>query len=160
MARVNQIAVRLTARTARGNFDACVLGRGARHRVRSLLCSAGAGCTRRAGLHDRASQRASACLRGTAPEQGNRRSNRGFRSTLSTVDVQTTSQASVVGNQISGSANSTGFGTATSRSRFCTVSVVMNGNVVSAVNYAGPTGGLLSRGEQCAYAVEACLPKR
>jgi hypothetical protein len=87
-------------------------------------------------------------------------SGNGFRSTLSTVDVQTTSQASVVGNQISGSANSTGFGTATSRSRFCTVSVVMNGNVVSAVNYAGPTGGLLSRGEQCAYAVEACLPKR
>lgn len=28
---------------------------------------------------------------------------------------------------------------------------------VSAVNYAGPTGGLLTAGEQCAYAVSACV---
>jgi hypothetical protein len=30
---------------------------------------------------------------------------------------------------------------------------------VSAVNYLGPTGGLLSLNEQCAFAVEQCTPK-
>jgi hypothetical protein len=40
--------------------------------------------------------------------------------------------------------------------RFCTINIVMAGGAVSAVNYRGPTGGLLTRGEQCAYAVEAC----
>jgi hypothetical protein len=41
-------------------------------------------------------------------------------------------------------------------SRFCTVNVVMTGGVVSQLNYLGPTGGLLTRGEQCAFAVERC----
>jgi hypothetical protein len=48
----------------------------------------------------------------------------------------------------------TGFGVA--RRRFCTVNVVMTGGHVSQVNYAGPTGGLLTQGEQCAYAVANC----
>jgi hypothetical protein len=34
---------------------------------------------------------------------------------------------------------------------------VMNKGQVAAVNYAGPTGGLLTAGEQCAYAVDACV---
>jgi hypothetical protein len=44
--------------------------------------------------------------------------------------------------------------------RFCTVNIVMAGGSVSAVNYRGPTGGLLTRGEQCAYAVDACVKLR
>jgi len=36
----------------------------------------------------------------------------------------------------------------------------MTGGYVTAVNYQGPTGGLLTCGEQCAYAVEACTKKR
>jgi hypothetical protein len=51
-------------------------------------------------------------------------------------------------------------GTAISSSRFCNVNVVMTGGQVSAVNYAGPTGGLLTAGEQCAYAVDACVKQR
>jgi hypothetical protein len=51
-------------------------------------------------------------------------------------------------------------GTAVSSSRFCRINVVMTGGAVSAVNYAGPTGGLLTGGEQCAYAVDACVAKR
>lgn len=46
--------------------------------------------------------------------------------------------------------------TSTSRSRFCTVNVTMTAGRVSQINYLGPTGGLLTRGEQCAFAVERC----
>jgi outer membrane protein assembly factor BamE (lipoprotein component of BamABCDE complex) len=51
-------------------------------------------------------------------------------------------------------------GSAVSSSRFCNVSVVFSGSQVSVVNYTGPTGGLLTAGEQCAYAVNACVAKR
>jgi hypothetical protein len=44
--------------------------------------------------------------------------------------------------------------------RFCTVNVVMTKAQVTAVNYIGPTGGLLTAGEQCAYAVDACVKPR
>jgi hypothetical protein len=50
--------------------------------------------------------------------------------------------------------------TAISTRRFCKVNVVMVGGAVSTVNYSGPTGGLLSAGEQCAYAVERCAAQR
>lgn len=48
------------------------------------------------------------------------------------------------------------FGTSTSTSRYCKVDIVMNRGRVSRVNYSGPTGGLLTEGEQCAYAVDNC----
>ena len=48
-------------------------------------------------------------------------------------------------------------GTAVSSSRFCNVNIVMTAGLVSAVNYTGPTGGLLTAGEQCAYAVDPCV---
>jgi outer membrane protein assembly factor BamE (lipoprotein component of BamABCDE complex) len=51
-------------------------------------------------------------------------------------------------------------GTAVSSSRFCNINIVMNSGRVTAVNYAGPTGGLLTAGEQCAYAVDACVKKQ
>ena len=41
--------------------------------------------------------------------------------------------------------------------RFCTVNVVMNQSGVTQVNYVGPTGGLLTAGEQCAFAVANCV---
>ena len=41
--------------------------------------------------------------------------------------------------------------------RYCKVDIVMSDDRVSRVNYSGPTGGLLSKGEQCAYAVDNCL---
>jgi hypothetical protein len=47
-------------------------------------------------------------------------------------------------------------GTGTSRSRFCNINVVMTNGAVSRVNYSGPTGGLLTQGEQCAFAVANC----
>jgi hypothetical protein len=48
-------------------------------------------------------------------------------------------------------------GTAVTTSRFCTVNIVFAAGQVSAVNYNGPTGGLLTAGEQCAYAVNSCV---
>jgi hypothetical protein len=50
-----------------------------------------------------------------------------------------------------------GFGSAISTSRYCRVDVVMTAGRVSRVNYSGPTGGLLTQGEQCAFAVDNCL---
>jgi hypothetical protein len=87
-------------------------------------------------------------------------SGNGFSSTIATADVNTTGQASRMGNQVYGSANSTGFGTAISTRRFCTVNVIMTNGLVNAVNYQGPTGGLLTAGEQCAFAVDACVKKQ
>lgn len=51
-------------------------------------------------------------------------------------------------------------GTAVSSSRFCNVNIVFASGQVSTVNYTGPTGGLLTAGEQCAYAVSACVKQR
>lgn len=50
-----------------------------------------------------------------------------------------------------------GFGSSISESRSCKIDVVMKEGQVSRINYIGPTGGLLTKGEQCAFAVEACL---
>ncbi len=47
-------------------------------------------------------------------------------------------------------------GSSTSTSRSCKIDVVMNNDRVRRVNYTGPTGGLLTEGEQCAYAVSNC----
>jgi hypothetical protein len=41
--------------------------------------------------------------------------------------------------------------------RYCNVTILMKGGNVSAVRYQGPTGGLITEGEQCAYAVNACV---
>lgn len=46
--------------------------------------------------------------------------------------------------------------TAISTQRFCTVNVVMTDGRVSGLNYSGPTGGLITAGEQCAFAVQNC----
>ena len=54
------------------------------------------------------------------------------------------------------SAASYGNGLAVSSSRFCTVNVTMTNGYVSALNYVGPTGGLLSPNEQCAFVVANC----
>jgi hypothetical protein len=48
-------------------------------------------------------------------------------------------------------------GTAISSSRFCNINVVMNKGQVATVNYTGPTGGLLTASEQCAYAIGASV---
>jgi hypothetical protein len=51
-------------------------------------------------------------------------------------------------------------GTSVASSRFCKINIVFGGGQVSAVNYTGPTGGLLTAGEQCAYAISPCVKPR
>lgn len=71
-------------------------------------------------------------------------------------------QATRIGNTTyaagaaAGSSQTSNFGFASTRHRSCTVSVVMTNGFVSRVNYSGPTGGVLTKGEQCAYAVQNC----
>jgi hypothetical protein len=80
------------------------------------------------------------------------------RTQLSTFG-QSTTDASLYGSGGYVSANastiSSGFGVATRR--HCTVNVVMVAGRVVRVNYSGPTGGLLTSGEQCAFAVQNCV---
>jgi hypothetical protein len=56
-----------------------------------------------------------------------------------------------------GTSSATAFGTSTSTTRYCVVDVVFNRGMVSAVNYQGRTGGLITQGEECAFAVENCV---
>lgn len=51
------------------------------------------------------------------------------------------------------------FTTGYASTRYCTVDIVMYDGVVDNVIYRGATGGLLTQGEQCAYAVAACVPQ-
>jgi hypothetical protein len=49
-----------------------------------------------------------------------------------------------------------GWATGVSTRRSCTVHVTINDGRVSRISYLGPTGGLLTGGEQCAFAVQNC----
>ena len=71
---------------------------------------------------------------------------------------QSTTNASLYGSRqfASGNASTFGSGFGVASRRFCRVNVVMGGGRVSRVNYNGPTGGLLTAGEQCAFAVQNC----
>ena len=41
--------------------------------------------------------------------------------------------------------------------RYCTVNLTMTAGRISTVDYLGPSGGLLSAGEQCAFAIQNCV---
>lgn len=57
----------------------------------------------------------------------------------------------------SGNATGSVFGGSSTSRLFCTVNVTMAQGRVSRVNYLGPTGGPLTAGEQCAFAVQSCV---
>lgn len=48
-------------------------------------------------------------------------------------------------------------GSYSSRRRSCEVTFVLIDGLVSKVNYSGRTGGLITKGEQCAFVVENCM---
>ena len=48
------------------------------------------------------------------------------------------------------------FGSSTSSTRSCKIDVVMEGGQVSRINYSGDTGGWLTKGEQCGFAIDNC----
>ncbi len=64
------------------------------------------------------------------------------------------------GSTATGVANANGshaFALGIARQRYCTVNVVFSNGTVQQVNYSGNTGGLMTRGEECAYAVRNCV---
>ena len=74
----------------------------------------------------------------------------------------TVSSFSTANAMVSGTANAatgSGFGSSvsTASKRYCIVNVVMTSGSVSKVNYSGPTGGLITGGEQCAFVVRNCV---
>lgn len=68
-----------------------------------------------------------------------------------------TSSASVYGGR--GYASGFGASSLVTERRFCTVNVTMMNGRVDRINYVGPTGGLITQGEQCAFAIENCVKK-
>jgi hypothetical protein len=84
------------------------------------------------------------------------RSGNGHVTTVASGFSQADASASGGPGFASGSATGVGFGAATTTSRYCVVNVAMTEGRVSRVNYVGPTGGLLTPGEQCAFAVQNC----
>jgi hypothetical protein len=67
------------------------------------------------------------------------------------------SVTSSVPGRATGQANTYGIGIGATSRRFCTVNVVMTNGVVTRINYVGPTGGSMTSGEQCAFAVQNCV---
>jgi hypothetical protein len=59
-----------------------------------------------------------------------------------------------------GPTSATAIGSNTTTSRFCKVDVVMARGRVSRINYSGPTGGLITAGEQCAFAIDNCMQQQ
>jgi hypothetical protein len=69
----------------------------------------------------------------------------------------------------SGGGDSVGMAVATSTSpstaiatgkrtrRYCEATIILKDGIVQKVNYQGRTGGLLTKGEQCAFIIENCL---
>lgn len=68
-------------------------------------------------------------------------------------DTQTFSDATLTANN----GYVTGFGSSDTYRRYCKVDIVFEGDAVTRVNYSGRTGGLLTQGEQCAFAVAPCV---
>jgi hypothetical protein len=44
-----------------------------------------------------------------------------------------------------------------SSGRFCKINITMDANKIRRIDYLGPTGGFISRGEQCAFALQQCV---
>lgn len=89
--------------------------------------------------------------------------NTGNGQTTSFAMSETTSSMDATGmrtgnmTSVSGMGSSSGTAFSTTSRRYCIVSVVMAGGKVSRVNYSGPTGGFITGGEQCAFAVRNCV---
>lgn len=46
---------------------------------------------------------------------------------------------------------------ASSKTRYCVINIVMQDGHVTSVNYTGRTGGLITQGEQCGFAISNCV---
>jgi hypothetical protein len=69
----------------------------------------------------------------------------------------TSGNGQTVGSAFASGGNGFASGFGVTEQRFCKVNIVMMKGAVSEVNYSGPSGGLLTQGEQCAFAVQNCV---
>ena len=71
----------------------------------------------------------------------------------------TTASGSVFGNIVSGMASTSGSSSFfhSTDARYCVINISFRDAHVEAVNFSGPTGGLLTKGSQCVYALENCI---
>ncbi len=58
-----------------------------------------------------------------------------------------------------GSGSTFGSERTSSKARYCLVNIVLQSGQVERLNYSGPTGGLMSQDEQCAFVVQNCVIK-
>lgn len=69
----------------------------------------------------------------------------------------TTGSSYSTGYSSTGSASTYGSASGVVQNRSCKIDLVISSDVVRRVLYSGRTGGLLTKGEQCAFAVENCV---
>jgi len=50
-------------------------------------------------------------------------------------------------------------GVSITKKRYCVINIVLENNRIIKIDYTVRTGGLLTKGEQCAYALEYCIPE-
>lgn len=84
----------------------------------------------------------------------------GSTSTVAFADGTTTGSVTGGPGYANFNAASSASAIAHSSRRYCIVNIVMTKGAVSRVSYAGPTGGLLTAGEQCAFAIRNCVKPR
>ena len=56
-----------------------------------------------------------------------------------------------------GTGTSAGGGAVSIKKKYCEVTFILSNGIVEKVNYSGRTGGLLTKGEQCAFVLQNCL---
>ena len=54
----------------------------------------------------------------------------------------------------------TAYANARTRTRYCKIDLILNDDRISRVNYSGRTGGIITEGEQCAFAVQNCVSSK
>ena len=62
--------------------------------------------------------------------------------------------ANLFGNMVTSYASGSSF--SSTQARYCVINVTMREGRVASVKYSGPSGGLLTKGSECAYAIENC----
>jgi len=58
-----------------------------------------------------------------------------------------------------GTSSSAAVGTVSMSRRYCEVTFILRNGVIESLNYIGRTGGKLTKGEQCAFVLQNCIPE-
>ena len=81
----------------------------------------------------------------------------GVASTFGQSNMQGNAYGTPAGANINAYSTSTAVSVGHSHHRYCIVNVVFNHGKVTTLNYVGRTGGIVTKGAECSYAVAACV---